>query len=66
MYPYNPIFATTDASNKKLGDVISHINNLLLISRRLINPELRYNQRDKKLLLIVELPKQYKAFLPMK
>ena len=56
-YPYCTItlIVHTDASDKQLGDVISHNKNIIsLLSRRIINPQCNYTTTEMKILAIVK------------
>ena len=59
-----PFTVHTDASDKKLGAVISHKNKpTAFFSRILSNPQRNYNTTEKELLMIVERLKQFRGIL---
>ena len=54
----------TDASDKRIGAIISHNNKpIALFSRRINKPQQNYTTTEKELLAIVECIKQFRGIL---
>ena len=65
-YPYwkLPFTVHTDASDKPLGDVISHYNKpIVFFYSNLSRPHHNYTTTDKELLVIVEFLKQFRGII---